>query len=149
MNVRSVPTPSGEVVPAFVFVGNGTCWLVVGGSFYVSGTLVIAGTACVVESDAQAVSQAEPANGPAVFDSRLEGLDGASLLVGDGLVAGGVAGDRGGGSKFEVSKQSCYVVVLLGGGGCKARVGVGELMEGEAAVHRGVGHPVEVAVKRL
>ena len=79
----------------------------------------------------------------------MEGIDGASVLAGDSLVAGGVAGDRGGGSKFEVSKQSCYVVVLLGGGGCKARVGVSDLMEVEAAVCRGVSHLVEVAVERL
>ena len=65
------------------------------------------------------------------------------------MVAGGVAGARGGRSDFEVGKQSCYGVVLLGGGGCKASVGVGELMEGEAAVRFSVGHPVEVAAERL
>ena len=55
----------------------------------------------------------------------MENLDGASLLAGESLVAGGVAGAWGGGSEFEVSEQSRYGVVLLGGGGCKAHVGVG------------------------
>ena len=79
----------------------------------------------------------------------MKGIDGASLLVGDSLVVGGVAGARGGGLEFEVSKQSRYGIVLLGGGGCKARVGVSDLMEVEAAVCRGVSHLVEVAVERL
>ena len=79
----------------------------------------------------------------------MEGLDGTSLLAGDSLVAGSVAGAQGGRSEFEVSDQSRYGVVLLVGGGCKARVGVGWLVEGEAAVRCGVGHPAEVAVERL
>ena len=47
---------SGKVVPDFVFAGAATCWLVAGGSFDVSRSLVLAGTAFVVESDAPAVS---------------------------------------------------------------------------------------------
>ena len=70
-------------------------------------------------------------------------------MVRGGLVAGSVAGVRGGGSEFEVSEQFCYGILVLGGGGCKACVGVGELMEGEAAVCCGVGRQVEVSVMRL
>ena len=62
---------------------------------------------------------------------------------------GGAAGARGGGDEFEFREHFFYGVVLLGGVGGNMSVGVGELLEGEVAVHRGVGHPVEVAVKRL
>ena len=65
------------------------------------------------------------------------------------MVAGVVAGAQGDGSEFEVCEQFRYSVVLLGGGRCKARVVVGELMEGEAAVCCSVSHLVEVAVERL
>ena len=47
----------------------------------------------MVDPDAPAVGRVEPANGPEIFDGRLEGFDGASFLVRGGLVGGGVTGD--------------------------------------------------------
>ena len=63
----------------------------------------------MVDPNAPTVGLAEPANGPAVFDVRLDSLDGAILLVGGGLVAGGVAGARGGGPEFDVREHSASI----------------------------------------
>ena len=108
-----------------------------------AGPLFFKGSAGVMEPDAPDVGRAEPADGPVVFYGRLEGFDGAIL------VGGGVAGAWGGGEEFDFGEIFFHGVVLLGGGEGKTSVGVGELVEGEAAVCRGVGHPVEVAVERL
>ena len=97
----------------------------------------------MMEPNAPAMGRTEPADGPSVFDGRLESFDGASL------VGGGVAGAWGGREEFEFREQFFDRVVLLGGGGGTTSVDVGELVEGEAAVCRGVGHLVKVAVKHL
>ena len=64
-------------------------------------------------------------------------------------MGGGVTSALGDRDKFDFGEQFLDGVVLLGGGGDKKSVGISELLEGEAVVCRGVGHPAEVAAERL
>ena len=80
-----------------------------------AGPLFFTVTAGLMEPDVPAMGRAEPADGPAILDSRLEVFDGESL-VGGGLVRGGVTGARGDRDKFEFGEQFlmalyCLVVV--------------------------------------
>ena len=71
-----------------VFCFTGACRIGAVCRVYVSGHLVLAGSARVLVADYPAVRGAEPSNDPAIFKRRLKKSDGLWFVSGAGAGAG-------------------------------------------------------------